>query len=145
MKRKILIRPERLRHIPGQFSWIDQRLFLQRRLAGCSSHCWALYLFLTMAGDSRGISYYSDPKAADLLAVEPLELAQARDELIKADLIAYQKPYYQVLSIDESALPPEKEPRCAQSQSAGEILGAVMERIAAQRKDKSNPPRARHR
>jgi len=132
MKHKILLRPERLRRIPRQFSWVDQRLLLEGRLRGQAAQAWALYLLLVLAGDARGLSYYSDPKAAELLGMAAPELVQARRELIAAGLIAYQSPFYQVLGLDE---PAAAEPRSGETRSAGEILGALLARAAALRQD----------
>jgi hypothetical protein len=43
-------------------------------------------------------------------------LARARQELVRARLIAYQKPLYQVLSLDKPT------PRLGQAQTLGQIL-----------------------
>lgn len=139
MKHKILLRPERLRRIPRQFSWVDQRLLLEGRLRGQAAQAWALYLLLVLAGDARGLSYYSDPRAAELLGISAPELEQARRELIAAGLIAYRTPFYQVLGLDE---PAAAEPRGGQTRNAGEILGALLARAATLRQDNAGaqPP-----
>jgi hypothetical protein len=49
MKSKPILRPERLRHVPRQFSWIDQRLVGDRHITRCRSDALALYLLLTDA------------------------------------------------------------------------------------------------
>lgn len=134
MKQKILLCPERLRRIPRQFSWVDQRLLLEGRLRGQAPEAWALYLLLVLAGDARGLSYYSDPKAAQLLGLSTPQVERARRELIAGGLIAYRAPFYQVLGLDP---PPTRQPRGGQTQSAGEILGALLQRAAALRQDKA--------
>jgi len=45
IKKRILC-PGRLRRIPGQFSWIDQRLVRDRYLQHCDHGALALYLVL---------------------------------------------------------------------------------------------------
>ncbi len=60
MKSKPILRPERLRHVPRQFSWIDQRLVRDRHIQGRSPEALALYLFLCIVADAQGASYYSD-------------------------------------------------------------------------------------
>ena len=118
------IRPERLRQIPSGFSWIDHRLIRQRRLEGCSHEAWALYLFLVSVGDVQGLSYYSDASLCRHLHLDPLQLTASRRQLEQADLIAYRKPLYQVLALqdptDGASTP--ASPRRAEVQSVGEIL-----------------------
>lgn len=116
MVSKRVICPEQLRHVPPQFSWIDHRLVRDKRIAGRSVEALALYLFLVTVADGQGLSYYSDAGIRKLLPLDEPALACARQELIRARLIAYQKPLYQVLSLD----PPE--PRSGQAQSLGQIL-----------------------
>lgn len=118
------IRRERLRQVPSGFSWVDHRLIRHRRLEACSHPAWALYLFLVTVGDAQGLSYYSDAALGRYLKLDPLPLASARRELIQADLVAYQRPLYQVLSLEDprgrSDTPPA--PRSGQPQSVAEIL-----------------------
>jgi len=102
MTHKKLLRPERQRKIPPHFSWVDHRLIRQHRLGDCDHCAWALYLFLVSVGDAQGLSYYSDASLARALKVDLLGLSAARRQLIGADLIAYQKPLYQVLDLEEA-------------------------------------------
>lgn len=97
---KRVISPERVRKIPAQFSWVDHRLVRDRYVERCDSHALALYLFLVTVADVQGLSYYSDASLARSLTMEMSRLNQARGVLIRAGLIAYQKPLYQVLSLD---------------------------------------------
>jgi hypothetical protein len=120
---KRVLCPERLRRVPEQFSWIDHRLVRDRHIASRSAGALALYLFLVTVADGQGLSYYSDPSICRLLPLDGAALAHARQELIAARLIAYQKPLYQVLSLD-----PPASPRVGQALSLGQILGQVMER-----------------
>ncbi len=118
------IRRERLRQVPSGFSWVDHRLIRHRRLEPCSHPAWALYLFLVTVGDVQGLSYYSEAALGRHLHLEPLQLASARRELQQADLIAYQRPLYQVLSLEDPRGQPDvpPAPRAGQTQSVGEIL-----------------------
>jgi len=121
---KCPIRPERLRQIPSGFSWVDHRLIRHRRLEGCPHTAWALYLFLVTVADAQGLSYYSDASLCRHLQMDLLQLAGARRQLETADLIAYRKPLYQVLGLQDpasaTALP--DSPRLGQAQSVGQIL-----------------------
>ena len=101
MTEKTLLRPARLRRTPTQFSWIDHRLVRWDYVRRCDSRAWALYLLLVTVGDAQGLSYYSDGKIAELLSMERSEVVQARRQLMAADVIAYERPLYQVLSRGE--------------------------------------------
>ena len=130
MKNKTLPCPERLRHVPRQFSWIDQRLIRNRHIQGPSPRALALYLFLCTVADAEGLSYYSDASTGALLTCSGGELRAARAELAAAGLIAYRSPFYQVLSLEpKAAAAPAAvpEPRIGDVRSVGEILRAMME------------------
>jgi hypothetical protein len=105
---KHLLDPERLRKIPPQFSWIDQRLVREHHIERLSHAAAALYLFLVTVADARGLSFYSERSIGRYLAIPPERLNSAREELLRADLIAYQNPLYQVLSLDGSLLSSER-------------------------------------
>ncbi|MBD3337062.1 MAG: hypothetical protein GF355_16225 [Candidatus Eisenbacteria bacterium] len=108
---KRLLRPERLRRIPRQFSWIDHRLVRERYLEPCHVEARALYLFLVTVGDARGLSYYSDAALSRHLYIDRRQLKQARRELIAADLVAFEPPLYQVLSLDDVSTMESQRPR----------------------------------
>jgi hypothetical protein len=122
---KHLLRADRQRQIPPSFSWIDHRLVRHRLLSQCDHSAWALYLFLVTVADVQGLSYYSDAAISRHLNLEPLRLAAVRQQLERADLIAYRKPLYQVLSLPEPA-PPPPAARNGEAQSAGDILRRVL-------------------
>jgi hypothetical protein len=99
---KRLIDARRMRKSPCRgFGWIDHRLLRHGYLERCSSQALALYLLLVCASDAQGLSYYSDRRVAELLGLERTALSHARRELIRLGLIAYQKPLYQLLSLEE--------------------------------------------
>ncbi len=103
MLEKRLLNRDRLRRVPPQFSWIDQRLVRHDHVRRCDCAALALYLVLVTVGDAQGLSYYSDGKLAELLALDREQLAQARRRLVAAGLIAYERPFYQVLALDPVA------------------------------------------
>jgi hypothetical protein len=100
MVQKHLICPQRIRKIPKQFSWLDHRLVRDHYIDRCSHSAAALYLFLVTVADVQGLSYYSDRVISQRLDMDANTLAQTRKELIRIGLIAYQKPFYQVLALD---------------------------------------------
>ena len=121
MMQKKILRPERLRQVPAQFSWIDQRLVRENFLRHGEPAAWALYLVLVTVADAQGLSYYSEATLSRLLKLELVQLAQARQQLVSADLVAYDKPLYQVLALPPASTAPSS-PRAGQSLSAGDIL-----------------------
>jgi hypothetical protein len=128
MKTKPVLCPQRLRHVPRQFSWIDQRLVRDRHIKGRTPQALALYLFLCTVADAQGASYYSDSTAAGMLGFCSTELRTARAELVAARLIAYSSPFYQVLSLEPADVEAkEPEPRVGEERSIGEILRSMME------------------
>ena len=71
----------------------------------CDHSAWALYLFLTSVADAEGLSYYSDASLVRRLKMAPLVLSASRQQLIQAGLIAFEKPLYQILSLDPVGAP----------------------------------------
>ena len=122
MVEKRLLCPHRRRRTPAQFSWLDHRLVRERRLQHCAVEAWALYLFLVTVADARGLSYYSDASLTARLPVERHALLNARQALIDADLIAFEPPLYQVLSLDVDTPAEPPPPRRAAPRRIGEIL-----------------------
>lgn len=96
---KQALRPERLRTVPEQFSWVDQTLVQHHLIDRCTSHSAALYLFLVTVADCAGLSYYGDATLTSRLHLSEAELAAARSQLMSLDLIAWQAPLYQVLAL----------------------------------------------
>jgi hypothetical protein len=116
--------------VPRQFSWIDQRLVRNRHIQGPTPRALALYLFLCTVADAEGLSYYSDASTGALLTCCGSELRAARAELVATGLIAYQSPFYQVLSLEPrtaAAVATAAEPRIGDVRSIGEIFRAMME------------------
>jgi hypothetical protein len=107
MRIKRVLRPERLRRIPRQFSWIDQRLVSDQYIERCDEAGLALYLFLVTVADAQGLSYYGDAKLSKSLSMPAARLERARADLIRLNLIAYAAPLYQVLALDPPPAPRE--------------------------------------
>ena len=129
MIKKHPLRPQRLRHIPPSFSWVDHRLVRHEYLVRADHSAWTLYLFLVTVADAQGLSFYSDAAVGRRLIMDQVTLSAARRQLIQADLIAYRQPLYQVLSLPEApqpALEPEA-PRSGQAQSVAAILRRALE------------------
>jgi len=98
IQKRILV-PERLRRPPRTgWSWIDRR-FVREHAERLSREAVLLYFFLAAVADRHGLSFYGEGTLAALLRLTPPTLAAARDELLEHDLIAYEPPLTQVLSL----------------------------------------------
>lgn len=82
----------KLRKVPKQFSWVDQRLVRERYLDQLSHEACTLYLFLVTVADAQGLSFYSDQALCQRLSMTSAVLSQARQALIACTLVAYQRP-----------------------------------------------------
>lgn len=94
------INAHRLRMVPRQFNWVDHRLVRERHIDKCTHPAVALYLFLVTVADAKGLSYYSDAPIIVRLSMDLATFEDARANLIRADLIPFKRPLYQVLSLD---------------------------------------------
>ncbi|HEV8493737.1 MAG TPA: hypothetical protein VGR76_15780 [Candidatus Angelobacter sp.] len=110
---------------------MDHRLVSQNFINRCDHDALALYLFLVTVSDVQGLSYYSEAAIGRRLRMDPPLLASARQQLVQADLIAYQKPLYQVLALDCGPAPAAQE-RSGQVQSVGDILRRLLEQGGSQ-------------
>lgn len=127
---KRVLCPRRLRRVPPGFGWVDHRLVRDRHIGGCSPPALALYLFLVTVADAQGLSYYADASICGLLSLDAPALCHARQDLIAADLIAWDKPLYQVLALEDD--PPGPPPPRTESEplAIGQILSTLMRRNA---------------
>lgn len=98
--------PQNVRRITGSFAWIDHRLLRNGHLQAMTHPEIALYLFLVLAADRHGVSFYRKEKICDLLALDFQSFEVARDRLLSAGLIAFTpysactpNGYYQVLPV----------------------------------------------
>lgn len=94
----------KLRTVPSQFSWVDQRLVRERYIDQLSHEACTLYLFLVTVADAQGLSYYADSSLCQRLSMTSSDLHQARQALITRGLVAYQRPLYQVLALDAAPI-----------------------------------------
>jgi len=58
-----------------------------------------LYLFLVLVSDRFGLSYYAYDSICSLLQLTLEDYIQARDDLLKRDLIAFDGTLFQVLQL----------------------------------------------
>ena len=116
MKKKILDR-RRIRSIQGGFAFIPHRFLTDGFLSSLEPPQLLLYLFLILASDASGLSFYSDKSICRLLGISIQVLITARDALISRDLIVYKSTLYQVLELPSAVKQTRKESSCPSASS----------------------------
>lgn len=96
---KRILKEERVRKIDGGFSFIPHRFLADGFLTSLAQQEILLYLFLVLASDRYGLSYYSCDAICTLLQLNLGEYIAARDGLIDKDLIAFDGRIFQVLDL----------------------------------------------
>jgi len=100
MIEKYPIKSERIRKIPKGFGWVDHRVVQNHEfMSGCSTDAKALYFILITVADQEGLSFYGDALLCSKLGLSKGRLEAARRNLIEVDLLAWEKPLYQVLEV----------------------------------------------
>ena len=104
MIKKKIINPQRVRCINGGFSFIPHRFLTDGFLASLQPQELLLYVFLVLAADRYGLSYYSYERICSLLQLSTEQYITARDALMKKDLIAFDGTLFQVLELPQKPL-----------------------------------------
>jgi hypothetical protein len=92
--------PERIRRIDGQsFAFLQHRFLRDGFLCALSADEQRLYLFLVLAADRSGMSFYHYDRICSILEMVGDDYIDARNGLIKKDLIAFDGSRFQVLSL----------------------------------------------
>jgi len=99
MIKKKILNPDRIRKINGGFSFIPHRFLSQGFLAALPQKELLLYLFLVIASDRYGLSFYSYDVICTLLELDLDQYINTRDGLIDKDLIAFDGTLFQVLDL----------------------------------------------
>lgn len=125
---------QRIRRLPKEgWSWVDRR-FLREEAASVSREAVFLYFFLCAVSDKEGLSYYSVTSIAARLRLAEPAVVRAREELEARDLIAYNSPLYQVLSL------PDRSARERRSSSEPGLIGDLMRELATRGREKLSEP-----
>ncbi len=137
---KLPVDPGRIRHMPTQFAAVDRRLVYDRHLSGLTHAQMALYLFLHCVSDPEGLSYYGDERIGQYLHLCNAALREARQGLIRRQMLLFRRPMYQLLDLpatrsvashadpgrgrDNGSGPPPQSVRgdAAEAVSIGEVL-----------------------
>lgn len=107
MRKYCIPQPQRVRKVEKSFAWLDHRLLRNGYLQVMTHQEQVLYLFLVLAADRYGVSFYRKEKICDAVGLEWSEFEVARDRLIDIGLIFFEpynastpNGYYQVLPVD---------------------------------------------
>ena len=129
MIKKKILEPDRIRRIQGGFSFVPHRFLTDGFLASLSQREILLYLFLIIVSDRNGLSFYSYDAICTLLQLSVDDYIEARDGLIKRDLIAFDGTLFQVLDLPGKP-PQEKEVKLSSlSHRRSEIRGLIQQSI----------------
>lgn len=105
IKKRILDRG-RIRRIDGGFAFIPHRFLTDGFLSALTPRQQQLYFFLVLAADRHGLSFYGYDAICNLLQMSLDHYVEARDGLIKKELIQFDGMIFQVLDLPQA---PAKE------------------------------------
>ena len=114
--KKVLV-ADRIRRIDGGFSFIPHRFLTDGFLKALSQQELLLYIFLVLAADRYGLSFYSYDRICSLLRMTLEQYSAARDGLIEKDLIAFDGTLFQVLSL------PSRPTELSMNKPKGKLAG----------------------
>jgi len=100
MIKRILVH-ERVRAIKADFASIEHRFLRDGFLASLTHFELLVYLFLVLAADQHGLSFYGFDTICSILKIEVDDYIEARNALIEKDLIAFDGRLFQVLSLPD--------------------------------------------
>ncbi len=106
-QRVVVPRPDCVRTLAGTaFGWLDARLHHDGWLRALTPEALAVYTFLCLAADRRGVSFYRRDRIARELGLDDTDVATALTRLVDLDVVAYAPfrqgavdGFHQVLSL----------------------------------------------
>ncbi len=113
MIKKKILNPVRVRQINGGFSFIPHRFLIDGFLTSLDQKELLLYLFLILASDRFGLSFYSYDSICTLLEISLDEYIASRNSLMDKDLITFDGTLFQVLPLPKKR--PDRQKRQGQS------------------------------
>ena len=120
------LRNDRVRTIEKPFGWIPCRILMNGLFADLSDEAKLLYLFLCLAADRQGLSFYGDRRIQSYFQLQAAAMDTAKQELIQKDLIAYDGHLYQVLSLPGPTTNPIIQPeRTSEPERFADILSRL--------------------
>lgn len=130
IKKKVL-NPDRVRRIHSGFSFIPHRFLADGFLAALHQMEILLYLFLVLASDRHGLSFYSYDTICSLLQMDLDQYIKARNGLINKDLIAFDGAVFQVLELPAKPVSSSADQKHAGDQAAiAQLADRSLKRMA---------------
>ena len=99
MIKKRVLDENRIRRINGGFSFIPHRFLTGGFLTALDHNEVLLYLLLVLAADRLGLSFYSYDRICSILKLSVEQYVEARNGLLKKDLVAFDGTLFQVLQL----------------------------------------------
>lgn len=123
--------PDRIRRINGQsFAFILHRFLRDGFLQILSRDQLALYVFLVLAANREGVSFYRYDAICSILALSLDDYIAARNSLIHMDLIAFDGSRFQVLSLPDepptAPRPPLTSPEDMENHDPATIRATIL-------------------
>ncbi len=111
--RVVVPRPDRVRTLDGvAFGWLDARLRHEGWFSAMTPQALAVYAFLCVVADRRGVSFYRRERIARELGLDDAETTASLARLRELDLVAYMPfrrgaadGFHQVMSLPEEGPP----------------------------------------
>jgi hypothetical protein len=98
--------PDRVRQIHGSFAWLDHRLLREGHVERMTLQDLAVYLFLVLAADRTGTSFYRKDVVCRKLGLDWGEFEESKARLLERGFIAFRPftphdvdGFYQVLPV----------------------------------------------
>ncbi len=98
--------PDRVRQIHGSFAWLDHRLLREGHVERMTLQDLAVYVFLVLAADRSGTSFYRKDVVCRKLGIDWGEFEESKARLLERGFIAFRPfsphdvdGFYQVLPV----------------------------------------------
>jgi hypothetical protein len=137
MIKKRILNPTRIRCIKGSFGFIPHNFLTDGFLASLKQKEILLYFFLILVSDRNGLSYYNYDSICTFLQITVDYYIEAREGLIKKDLIDFDGTVFQVLDLPSGT--GTHSPKASQSYKASNTkstiptsIGAIFKQIGEQ-------------
>lgn len=100
---------DRVRRIVGGFAYLPHRFLRDGFFASLGRDELTLYVFLVLAGNRDGVSFYRYDAICSALSLTLDDYVAARNVLIAQDLLAFDGTRFQVLSLPERPIAQAKK------------------------------------
>ena len=134
MFEKTVIVPELRRQLAPPFAWLDRRFLFDDYLGRLSPKENLLYLFLVLAADCDGLSFYSYDRICQRLKFTVDDYIGAREGLLQKQLIAFDGRQFQLLALPRREVIIIPGPgKVSEAEKDGLALAEIFTRLADQK------------